>query len=241
MCHGGPDEHEDPSIRALAHHRCRCPPRGSRSRHPPRPLPWSRPLRVATRRSSRSRSCPGQTRPSYTLAPDGGFEDDGSDWSLEDGAAVVSGNEPYYVRDAGDTRSLKLPAGSSAMSPTMCVGIEHPTLRLFARNTGSPLSSLKVKVHYVDAARRVALRCRSASLGPRPSWQPTQPMVIGVNLLPLLPGEQTPVAFEFTPVGLGRQLADRRRLRRSLSALVGTARRPVESLKRGPGWDSSSR
>ena len=87
----------------------------------------------------------------YTLAPDGGFEEGGSTWSLDDGAAVVSGNESHYVRDAGDTQSLKLPAGSSAKSDALCVGIEHPTIRLFVRNTGSAFSALKVKVHFVDA------------------------------------------------------------------------------------------
>jgi len=139
---------------------------------------------------------------SYTLAPDGGFEDGGSSWSLEDGAAVVSGNESHYVRDEDDSQSLKLPSGSSAKSATMCVGIEHPTLRLFARNTGSPLSALKVKVHFEDAlgnARSLPI----GLVGAGSNWQPTQPMVIGVNLLALLPGERTPVAFEFTPVGFG--------------------------------------
>ncbi len=84
----------------------------------------------------------------------------------------------------------------------MCVGIEHPTIRLFARNTGSPLSSLKVKVHYVDGFGET----QSAPIGvvgANGQWQPTQQMVIGVNLLPLLPGERTPVAFEFTPMGSG--------------------------------------
>ena len=138
----------------------------------------------------------------YTLAPDGGFEDHGKTWSLEGGAEVVSGNESYYVRDAGDKRSLKLPGGSSATSAAMCVGIEHPTLRLFARNTGSPLSTLKVEVHYVDGFGET----QSAPIGlvtAGGSWQPTLPMAIGVNLLPLLPGERTPVAFEFTPKGFG--------------------------------------
>ena len=138
----------------------------------------------------------------YTLAPDGGFEAKAADWSLEGGASVVAGNEPYYVGDERDKRSLSLPTGSSAMSPTMCVGIEHPTIRLFARNTGSPLSSLKVKVHYVDGFGKT----QSAPIGvvgANGQWQPTQQMVIGVNLLPLLPGERTPVAFEFTPTGSG--------------------------------------
>jgi len=138
----------------------------------------------------------------YTLAPDGGFEDKGAGWSLEGGADVVAGNEAYYVRDEGDKRSLSLPTGSSATSPTMCVGIEHPTIRLFARNTGSPFSSLKVKVHYVDGfGETQSLPIGLVSAGG--SWQPTQAMVIGVNLLPLLPGERTPVAFEFTPQGAG--------------------------------------
>ncbi len=138
----------------------------------------------------------------YTLAPDGGFEDRGRSWDLDGGAEVVDGNEPYYVRDAGDSRSLRLPSGASAKSSAMCVGIEHPTLRFFARNTGSPLSSLRVDVHFEDAAGEV----HSLPIGvvrANGSWQPTAPMVLGVNLLALLPGERTAVAFEFTVQGSG--------------------------------------
>jgi hypothetical protein len=84
----------------------------------------------------------------------------------------------------------------------MCVGLEHPTLRFFARNTGSPLSVLGVEVKFEDAAGSVhSLPIGTVAAGG--SWQPTAPMVIGVNLLPLLPGEYTPVAFEFTPYGFG--------------------------------------
>jgi hypothetical protein len=138
----------------------------------------------------------------YTLAPNGGFEESPSSWDLRGGASPVSGNEPYYVRADGDSTSLRLPSGSSATSSAMCVGIEHPTLRLFARNSGSPLSTLKVEVHFEDAFGNV----HSAPLGVVSSsgaWQPTLPMVLGVNLLPLLPGEHTPVAFQFTPRGEG--------------------------------------
>ncbi len=137
----------------------------------------------------------------YTLAPDGGFEDGGSSWSLEDGAAVVSGNETFYVRDASDTRSLRLPAGSSATSDVLCVGIEHPTIRLFVRNTGSAFSALKVKVHFVDArgnAHSLPIGLVTGDSG----WEPTRPIAIRVNNL-VDPGEYTPVTFEFTPVGSG--------------------------------------
>ena len=35
---------------------------------------------------------------------------------------------------------------------------------------------------------------------PTSSWQPTVlPVVVVANLLPLLPGQRTPVAFRFTP------------------------------------------
>lgn len=138
----------------------------------------------------------------YTLAPDGGFEDGGGSWNLDGGAAVVSGNESHHVRDAGDSKSLKLPSGSSATSAVMCVGLEHPTLRLFARNTGSPLSTLRVEVHFEDALGEVHSLPIGVVAGTG-SWQPSLPMVLGVNLLPLLPGERTPVAFEFTPQGAG--------------------------------------
>ncbi len=138
----------------------------------------------------------------YTLAPDGGFEKGGSTWALDGGASVASGNESYYVRSARDSKSLKMPSGSSATSAVMCVGIEHPTLRLFARNTGSPLSTLEVKVHFEDAFGEVHAAPIGAVVA-GDSWAPTQPMTIGVNLLPLLPGEHTPVAFEFSEHGSG--------------------------------------
>jgi len=136
----------------------------------------------------------------YKLAPDGGFEAGAAGWALEGGAEVVAGNESYYVRDAGDSQALSLPGGSSATSPTTCVGLEHPTLRVFARNTGSPLSSLRVTVHFEDAAgNEQELAIGQLTAGS--SWNPSVQMVIVANLLPLLPGEQTPVAFEFTPHG----------------------------------------
>jgi len=84
----------------------------------------------------------------------------------------------------------------------MCVGIEHPTLRLVARNTGSLASLLLVQVLFEDAAGNV----RSLPIGAvvaGSSWQPSLPMPVIANLLPLLPGSHTAVAFRFTPYGSG--------------------------------------
>jgi hypothetical protein len=132
----------------------------------------------------------------YQFAPDGGFENGGEGWSL-DGASGTSGNEGYYVHDADDSSSLAMPAGSTATSPTVCVGIEHPTLRFFAKKTSGLLASMAVEVRFELATGDVV----SAPIGvvtPSSSWQPTAPMPIVANLLPLLPGDHTPVQFKFT-------------------------------------------
>src|SRR3954454_13741498 len=73
----------------------------------------------------------------YTLMPGGSFEGGAAGWTLSGGARVTSGNESYNVTKAGDDESLRLPVGSSALSAPVCVGLEYPTMRFFAkRNTG---------------------------------------------------------------------------------------------------------
>jgi hypothetical protein len=136
----------------------------------------------------------------YVLAPGGTFENGATGWTLSGGASVVTGDEPFDVHAAGETQGLSLPAGSSATSGSMCVGIEHPTLRLFARNTGFVLSTLKVEVLFEDASGDV----HSLPIGlltASSSFQPTVVMPVVANLLTLLPDERTAVAFRFTPHG----------------------------------------
>ena len=137
----------------------------------------------------------------YVLLSDGGFENGASGWTLS-GAGVVAGNESYYVHGAGESTSLSIPSGASATSPTMCVGLSEPTLRLFTRSSApSLLSKLKVEVQFEDALGVV----RTITIGVAPalgstSWNPGLPMVIGANLLPLL-DDKTPVRFRFTAQG----------------------------------------
>jgi hypothetical protein len=133
----------------------------------------------------------------YVIAPNGTFESGSSGWTLSGGASVVSGNESYNVHGAGESRSLALPSGASATSRSMCVGIEHPDLRIFARNGGSTLSTLKVDVLFEDAAGNTQSLTIGTLTGSA-SWQPSVVMPLVVNLLPLLPDERTAVAFRFT-------------------------------------------
>jgi hypothetical protein len=155
-------------------------------------------------------SCSGQTfsqpfsqfgdNASYTLVPGGSFEQGSLPW-LTSGAAVQGGNESYQVHGASDSRSLALPAGSSATSPAMCTSIYHPTLRLFAKNTGAQDASLKVEVLYPGLLGRVNV-AQVGLLKGSSAWSPTKIMPLLVtNLLATLSLDRTAVAYRFTPVG----------------------------------------
>jgi len=92
----------------------------------------------------------------------------------------------------------------------MCVGIENPTLRVFAHRFSGPLTSaLRVDVLFEDATGAV----RSLTIGGMGGagaslWQLSPQMVVTANLLPLLPGNHTPVAFRFTALGGGTWQVD---------------------------------
>jgi hypothetical protein len=93
----------------------------------------------------------------YVLAPGGSFEDSSlAGWSLEGGAGVAAGNEPFNLRGLSDNNSLVLPAGASATSPTMCVDLNWPTLRFVASQTGEKDAELEVEVLYPEAEEKHA-------------------------------------------------------------------------------------
>ena len=135
----------------------------------------------------------------YQLAP-GGTAESADGWSLGTGAAITAGNEPWNVSGSGSS-SLSIPAGSSATTGGMCAGIEHPTLRFFAKSSyGSLFSSLRVEVLFEDLGGAVT-SLTIGSVGASGHWSPTPVYVVAANLLSLLPGDQTVIAFRFVPVG----------------------------------------
>jgi hypothetical protein len=132
----------------------------------------------------------------YVKAPDGGLEAGGAGWALK-GARVVSGNEPYL---GSGSAALALPAGSSATSPAMCVGILHPTVRFFAVNKGFLLSTLKVDAIYPDANGLLRTLPLGVVTG-LPGWKPSLPMVaLGDLVNPLLEGGSAQLSIRFTPL-----------------------------------------
>ena len=128
----------------------------------------------------------------YLPAPDGGFEGGAEDWTLTGGAALVDGDNPYLSGE----RALALPGGASATSGPMCIGVEHPTIRLFARNAGSPSSTLAVSVVFSDPLLGVTRSLPIGSIGAGDSWSPTPVLPVVVNLLSLAGGQQA--SFRFT-------------------------------------------
>ena len=113
----------------------------------------------------------------YQEAPDSGFEAGGS-WTLAGDAAVVDGNQPYFA----GSKSLELPQGASATTAPICVTVEHPTIRFFARNTGSALSPLNVTVQFKTLLGLQLELPVGVVLGGG-EWQPTLPLLMLGNLL----------------------------------------------------------
>jgi hypothetical protein len=139
----------------------------------------------------------------YFLPPGASFESSSAGWTLTGGAKTVAGNEPFYVTDDGDGRSLSLPAGSSATTPAVCVSLDSPDLRLFVRNTGSLLSLLKVELDYTGLDGKPKTATVALVAGGK-AWAPSLPLPFLLSsVLPIVgDGGQTWVSFIFSPTGL---------------------------------------
>ena len=87
----------------------------------------------------------------YSLVPNGGFEFGTGGWSLS-GARVAAGNESWSVRAAGDSKSLAIDSGGTAVSPTVCIDINRPTYRFFARRTSGSWGVLNLRVRWQDSS-----------------------------------------------------------------------------------------
>ncbi len=142
----------------------------------------------------------------YVLAPDGGVENGAGEWVLGSGSSIVAGNEPFYLRAAGDSHSIQVNNGSTATTATMCIGQEHPTMRFMARNIGSSSSKLWVQAA-VETARGRELSLPIGIERGNAAWEPSTAMRLWVNYLNLEPGTYTPIEFSFTAQG-GSWLVD---------------------------------
>jgi hypothetical protein len=139
----------------------------------------------------------------YTLLPGGDFESGAAGWTLAGGARVADGNEPFFASSSGDSRSLLLPAGSSATSPRMCMELVLPVVRFFSMG-GTGLSYMQVDALYTDAAgRERSIMLLPIGL-PSKAWIPNLPMLqLGGTLNALtLNGLTSEISLRFTPKAL---------------------------------------
>jgi hypothetical protein len=138
---------------------------------------------------------------SYFLAPNGGFESGSYGWSLDGGAAVVHGNEPFLRTGS---RSLSLPSGSSATSPVICIGSNDPFVRLFGADAGGSDDGLHVRVTWYGLLNTVLGITDFTTYDPGNDWAPLGKLnsVGGGNvLIPLL--GSTSAQISFSPDGSG--------------------------------------
>src|SRR3954452_4331603 len=142
----------------------------------------------------------------YFLAPGGNFESGLGGWDTG-GARAVADQEPWKVAgDNGDT-GLSIPAGRSVVSPTICVGLEHPTMRFFAHRSGGGLlaaASQLVVTARVETSLGLVLEVPVGTLTTLTNgtkWNKPRTQLVRASLLPLLPGEHTPIEFRFAAVG----------------------------------------
>jgi hypothetical protein len=120
----------------------------------------------------------------YAQVPDGGFEAGASGWKLASGAKVVAGNNPFYLRDPDDRSSLLLPAGSSATSPPMCIGLLSSKMRFVT--TGAAGSRLKVQIVYRGLLSSTLGVLDGGTIDSSGAWAPSPEVGMLGGVLPLL-------------------------------------------------------
>jgi hypothetical protein len=92
----------------------------------------------------------------YTLAPGGAFESTAG-LTFTGGAKLVADNESSYVHGAGDKSSVLIPAGGTVTTGPICVGLDKPTVRFFAKRPSfSLLPLLTVEGVYTTKAGTTA-------------------------------------------------------------------------------------
>jgi hypothetical protein len=120
----------------------------------------------------------------YTLLPGGDFENGAPGWTLSR-ASVVN-------------HALQVSPGGVATSPTICAGLDHPTMRFRAKSSGLlPVASVSV---LTQTSLGITAEVPLGVITPGSSWHATPKYLVIANLLPLLPNNYTPLAFRIRAV-----------------------------------------
>jgi hypothetical protein len=139
----------------------------------------------------------------YASVPNSGFEAGSAQWTLAGGASVVAGNEPFFVGDAGDDSSLRIPSGSSATTAPMCIGLGSSKVRFFIG--GAAGSSVRVQVLYRGGLGFVLGILDGGTVTSTGEWAPSPEVAMLGGIAPLL---TTSVQFRFVSVSGTSKLDD---------------------------------
>jgi hypothetical protein len=139
---------------------------------------------------------------SYTLLPGGSFEYGTPPWLLSGGAKVVSGNETSYLNGSGDSRSLYLPAGGSALTPTTCFALGDWHVRFMLKNVGSSNGAVDVQVIVPSLLGGLLTILDGGTVQAGGTWTPSPRVQLLLSNVTSLLGTRA-VAFRFTAVGRG--------------------------------------
>ncbi len=142
----------------------------------------------------------------YLLMPGGSFERGQPQWSLSGGAYVGPGNEPFRVERDHGTRSLYLPAGATAISPTGCFEFGDWHARFFVRGSGPTTARLKVDV-LVESLLGVLTVVDGGSVAPSGEWRPSPRIGMLVCNVTALAGTKA-VALRFRAMNGNFQVDD---------------------------------
>ena len=139
----------------------------------------------------------GDYRP-YVLAPGGDFENlELPGWILEGGATAV--------RNGAGLGVLKMPAGSKATSPAMCIDLNYPSMRYFVRDANDDKTRLSTQVMYLDSSTAYA-PYTVGKLDPKAGWSLTEDIEIDPTRGGVDPGWRR-VAFRLVaPTTLGSDM-----------------------------------
>lgn len=141
----------------------------------------------------------------YMLMPGGSFEVGAPAWTLSGGARIVYGNDPYYLNSPSDKRSLYLPDGASATTPTMCFAAGDWHLRLMSAG-----SQRRNQVHVtvmVSSALGLLSVLDGGTIRSDGSWDPSpQVSLLLSNVGGLLTTRA--IAFRFTATDGASQIDD---------------------------------
>jgi hypothetical protein len=135
----------------------------------------------------------------YVLAPGGSFEDGLDGWTVNGGAGITGGNEPFNLRRGADQHSLSIPSGGSATSPMMCVDLDWPTMRFVAKQGHDKDAELSVEVLYPEAQGKRATWHEAKKIKSKLSngWRATDDIKMSPQMGGAFAGGR-PVALRFT-------------------------------------------